>query len=391
MRHFNGLDWFLGAAYNSTLSTALLRDVVAPLRERLEPLPYEVSAVANEVSRWLQGATAATTPLGTAEEARLVVLRDDISRIATNVVAAGVVKDLERRRDYASFMASTLDSARAEMSNVGLDLKSPTEVFFVDEFPAPYNSRDAAIIACDEGDLHEFGIPPGLYIGPGFRPFYTEFIVFHEVVHVYLGSLSPQEFAGRLEEGWAEVLGAGWLSLQFMPPDLVLNLFVLNRLSSQYAGQWERYLDATRQVWALVQRFGFQQIVEWTMQGRPKLSDLEAKIMQGLGREWHPSTGRIPPDLGALLSAVCDTYPRSLVCSPAAFLAAPHAHAGATVREIAASAGMSQKLTIEALEELQDALGLLALRPDRSVVPFSVAPEASSSGRLRVDLGSDER
>lgn len=388
MRDFNGLDWFLGAAYNSTLRTALLRDVVSPLRGRLETQPYDSTAVAKELSRWMQDLPPLASRIGTTEEAHLVVLREEISRIAATVVVPAVVRGLEDRRDYSKFMASTLASARAEMSKVGLDVPAPIEAFFVDEFPAPYDSRDAAIIACDDGDLQEFGIRPGLYIGPGFRPYYTEFIAFHEVIHVYLGSLSPLEFAGRLEEGWAEVLGAGWLSLRFMPLDLVLKLFVLNRLSSQYTGQWERYLDATRQVWSILQRFGFQRVVELTMGGRPILSDVEANLMQGLGEEWHASTGQIPPDLGALLSAVCDTYPRSLACSPAAFLAAPHAHAGATVREIAASAGMSQSLTIEALEELQDALGLLAVRPDRSVVPFSVAPAASSSGCLRVDLSS---
>src|SRR6266700_4778460 len=117
---------------------------------------------------------------------------------------------------------------------------------------------------------------PGIYFPESrLRPFYSEFLLSHELIHVILGKISPNLLARGLEEGIAKLIGALYLSNQILGKDLTINLFIYNRLSYRHQQFWELYMDATRQAKFLYQRFGLQGIVELMKSGREKLKKVE--------------------------------------------------------------------------------------------------------------------
>lgn len=386
MRKLNGLDWFLGNVYHTPIRAGLLQDLVDPLREQLIAAPYSAQSVATAISDYVSRTTGESSPNATQASVNRILIESDLTEVARTLTDAHVQDALEQRREYPTFLKERLNASVEKMGGLGLPLRETPKLHFVKQMPAPYSSSGAAIIACDQGDEDAFGVSPGLYITSNYRPFYTEYILYHEMLHLYLGERHPEVLSGRLEEGLAEALGAGWLALSFMPLTLVLNLFIVNRLSTNYAGQWERYLDATRQAWRLLQRMGLDGVTELVRRGRPALIDTELRMYAEITDLHKGSPVTLPPQLDALLAAVCDLYPRSLAASPAAVLVAPYAKEGATVREVALEANMDPELALEGLRELQDVLGIAALRPDESVVVFSLAPQLASSRLLRYSI-----
>lgn len=384
MRDLTALDWFLGAAYETSISSSLLTDVIDPIRHGLQSRRYAGDDVASAIDAWLETSESAGL-ITTQDEALKVALSHDLRKVRDVAVSQQLQFDLDLRRNLEEFLSATLQAGVQACQEVGLTFREQPQIYFVDAFPEPYSASAAAIIACDAGDKDAFGIEPGLYATTNYRPIYTEFIIYHELVHLYLGQNQPDLFASRLEEGFAEVIGSGLIGLRFLRPEILRNLFTLNRLSSSYDCRWERYLDATRQVWSLLQELGLKQLLSILQMGRSEIRELETQVLTRVRDVRHVKrdTTDLPPDLGWLFATVCDGFPRSLSASPAAWLVAPHAHQGSTVREIGVQTRMHPELVKVALEELQDILGLLALRPDGVVVTFSEASRIARTQLIR--------
>jgi len=244
------------------------------------------------------------------------------------------------------------------LSAQGLTLGEPPDVLLVDRMPHPYDGKPSiTALAVDGADEAEYGVAQGVYFQrSGLTPFYSQFIALHEMVHIMLGHRDPGRNAHGIEEGIADVLGSIWLSQLILGRELTRQLYVLNRLSSEYNPYSERYLDSARQAFALILIHGFEGTLEFLRGGRAELYRIEKSLLKAAPRT------RIVADLGddfmSLAWELLFTYPRSFVCSPAAFLFARQAHSGLTIREVAAQAS----------RELRDEHGVLFLRKDGLVV-----------------------
>lgn len=387
-RTLTGFDWLLGSAYFSNIHASLLSDVTVPMRERTSGLPYRSESVAGAIDAALSSLNTDDVT-GSQQAAFDRMLAADLRSIRRSAVDPSVVQELDNRRDMPKKLGQVVDAAVTILRKAGLADIAPPDLHFVDSFPEPYVDSPAVIIATDDGDRLRFGIPPGLHIKPNYRPIYTEYIVCHELIHSYLGQVSPHIYSTRLEEGVADLLGSGWLALQMFPEALVGRLFVLNRLSRASDPGWERYLDATRVSWAFTISEGFERLVQLVSEGRESLARLEIELLSGVELA-HPGSHRgLNSAFYRLMTSVCLTYPRSLVVSPAAALVAPHASAGSSLREISAAAGIEIGLVRSACKELQDVAGLLALRPDQTVISFSHADTVARTGAIRYGVPDD--
>lgn len=382
-----GLDWFLGAAYNTRLHASLLRDVVDPVRIQLLSIPFDGPSVRSVISSAISRLSPSDL-IDTQSMALQRVLCTDLEAILRSSEDEDVCRSIDLRSDIRGCLEESLAASLTILGDLGLGRSTPAKIHFVDDLPAPYESMSGAILAADEGDQSAFGIEPGLYVRPGARPFYTEFLVFHEAVHLLLGTMSPLEYASRLEEGICEVLGSGFVGLAMFGYGLTENLFVLNRLSRQYDASWERYLEAARQTWAATESIGLAGLVSIVKDGREAINQLEdASLLPTTELSATAVRPYVPSDLATLMRRVLLTYPRTLIATPAATLLAPHMGAGASLTEAASASGLSKDLALVAARELQDTLGLLALRSDETVVPFSQAQRVAASGAIRYSIG----
>lgn len=382
VRRLNGYDWFIGSAYFAKLRTSLLSDVVAKARPILLNCPYDAESVAEALDNEF-GATSGSSVIATQHEAFEALVRLDLQAIRDRTTDSMVIAELTARQNMPDTLARAAERGASLLRQAGLhDLVTP-ELHFVESFPAPYSESRAAIIATDDGDRQKFGIDPGLYIKQTYRPIYSEFIVYHELIHTYLGQLSPELFCSNFEEGLADLIGSGWVGTRVFTEPLVENLFVLNRLSRLNDPAWERYVDALRQALSFMMVNGFDGVVQLIRSGREGLQEAERHILEGRDlAERHVHSGAESP-LRRIVTSICLKFPRSLVVSPAAALVAPHAVAGASLREVATASRVGIELVHDVCEELQNIFGLLALRPDSAVIAFSNADMIASTGAMR--------
>ena len=261
------------------------------------------------------------------------------------------------------------------------------DVFVVDEFPPPYQDKKWAVMAADRGDQLVHGVAPGLYfLRRSLRPFYSEYLVFHEIIHVVLGIKDPQLLGRGLEEGIAEVLGAVNISRTILGKELTTNLFIYNRLGDDYDMFWEQYLDATRTAGLLYERYGLEGLYSILGGGRKRVKDIEFKLLSGKSQELDLPSGDILSEDIELVDSVFHVYPRATVVSPLARHIARYAQAGLTVREVMTMANVTLDDGLAALDELAQDTTSLGLRKDRSVIPWSDSVMYSMANAIRYRL-----
>jgi hypothetical protein len=374
---------FMAATYISDVRFSYLPGFAGQVRE-------EIAAKASSAADLLEILTTATEMVDTERvlatdcDARRQVEARDLRTIRDSITA----NDLESA-DFSpewihAQVVTTCEQAVEILANHALPIDKPPEVFVVDRMPAPYDRRSSiAALAIDSADEAEYGIAQGIYFQRSqLMPYYSQFIALHEMLHVLLGRTDPHRTAHGLEEGLGDVLGSIWLSQMILGSRLTRRLFVLNRLSSKYLPYWERYLDSARQAFARILIFGLEETLKLVHTGRVELYEVERSLLRTPRVRVHAD---LRDDFTSLAWELLFTYPRSFVCSPAAYLFAREARSGLTVREVAARARLAPEIATRASRELRDEHGAVFLRRDELVIIEGTPASILSQDWFRYD------
>jgi hypothetical protein len=379
----NGEDYLLGLLYNVRGRFGRLGAFMRALPFDASALPYDAAPLRDAVDRTIAAAESRRGLIGR-EQAKMLVVAVELRQVRARMSDQETLESLASRHAMRPVLEARLSDAVNLLREYGV-VAGVTNVYIVDKFPEPYQDREYAVLAADAGDERSHGIAPGLYfLERGVRPYYSEFLVCHEVLHVVLGNKNPELLAHGLEEGLAEVLGSIHLSRRVLGTELTRNIFVYNRLNDNYHPLWEQYLDFARMAAYILQRYGLAGLLDLARRGRPIIKDVEGQLLQGSGRDLPIEKGAVGPEDLDLVDYLFSLYPRSLVVSPLAYLVAPYALPGASTREVLGAANVAFEDGLEALEELENEFSLLGLRKDRSVVLWSDCPLYAPSLRYKL-------
>lgn len=257
----------------------------------------------------------------------------------------------------------------------------------VDVFPPPYQERTYAILTADAGDEEKYGVTPGLYIARDkMRPFYTEALVCHELIHVALGEKSPELMGRGLEEGIAEFLGSIVLSYRQVGAQPTFWIEVFNRNSSIYDLFWEHYNDFLRMAYLLYSKSGLGGLLALVARGREAIKEVERELVRGRHADIRLPDGRatdVPAELASLIERIVLGFPRSMIVSPPARVVADHCFPGRTVEEISVLTGFGEETVVDAVKELAESAVVIGRRADGFVVTSSDLDLYLDGGLLR--------
>lgn len=382
-----GDSYLLGALYHIRGNFSLIR----PFRQSLPfndvELPYDRDALADAIDTALANDPARTNAgLLSPDQVRDHVIAEDLKRVRAELDNSDTVRALNERVDMLPVLKSRLRQAADLLERNGIHTDD-AEIFVVDTFPPPYENRQFAVLAIDTGDQDAYGIQPGLYFHRrALRPFYSEYLMFHEIIHVILGNKNPELLAHGLEEGLAELVGTIHLSRQLLGTEMTRNIFIYNRLNGDYNPLWEQYLDFTRAAGALCRRYGMDGILRVVEAGRGMIKEVERCIFSERWADIQLPPAEFQGPESDLLDLLLLTYPRATITSPLAYHISRYAKEGFSVREVAAAARVSAKDCLAGLNELAEDFSLLALRADNSVILWSDCELYSQVHAIRYHL-----
>lgn len=280
------------------------------------------------------------------------------------------------------------DATLEFLASHGVTVSEPV-IRVVDRFPSPYQDRRYAMLTADAGDLRKYGVAPGLYAARSHvRPFYTESLACHELIHVALGEGSPDLMGRGLEEGIAELIGSIVLSARQvgLTPTYWINIY--SRNSNVYDVFWEHYNDYLRMAYFLLRRFGIGALIGLIASGREAIKVAEKELLAGEvprleSRYDHADIGH---EIHDLLDRVILRFARSMVVSPVARVVAEYVFPGRTAKEIATASGLSEEGVLGALKELSETAVVIGRRNDGFVVTSSDLEMYLTSSMLRYAL-----
>lgn len=383
----HGDSYLLGALYHVRGNFSLIRPFRKSLPFNDEELPYDRDALADAIDRALANDLARpNSGLLSREQVRDHVITEDLKLVRAELDNPNTVRALNERVAMLPVLKSRLHQASDLLKRNGIHVDD-TEVFVVDSFPPPYENRQFAVLAIDTGDQDAYGIHPGLYFhNRALRPFYSEYLMFHEIIHVILGNKNPELLAHGLEEGLAELVGTVYLSRELLGAEMTKNIFIYNRLNGDYNPLWEQYLDYTRAAGALCRRYGMDGILRIIEAGRGMIKEVERCIFSERWDDIQLPLGELQGPESDMLDLLLLTYPRATIASPLAYYISRYANAGFSVREVAAAARVSVQDCLVALNELAEDFSLLALRADNSVILWSDCELYSQVHAIRYHL-----
>lgn len=312
------------------------------------------------------------------------LIADDTLALLKNCTPA-IRRQLEEFSNFDSYIQRRLSAALEIFSNLGLNMVRPS-VFLSDRGPSPYTFPNASAINTDMADKIEHGIEPGIYfIKDNLRPFQTDTILYHELVHTFLGQKNPELSARGLEEGFCELYGAILISAHIIGDIPTRNVFLYQRYDEKTLKFFRLYITYTRQVLFLINKIGFNQVLNALIGGRTEIKRLE-RLLYSVDNSQIDALR--PTDCG-MTTILEQNMPLAwqlllipsehFVCSAAAFKIFEQAKAGRSVREIATSARISVELAHECLEELETELLWLFRNRDKTGIAFSDAGQPAAS------------
>lgn len=290
--------------------------------------------------------------------------------------------DFAERIDPSSMFDPAMAEARKALGQYGIsDFNAP--VYLVDKLPEPYAARPYAVLTADAGDHRLHGIAPGVYVlADKIRPYFTDCVAAHEMVHVFLGNDAPDLSCGFFEEGIAELIGNIYLARRLYGDAIARRMFVMARLTANYGTIWDNYLDGTRQALGFVLSHGMQGLFDLMKAGRGEILSQEQGLLRGeRSPQLHQDFGDAADDVAFMVSLLME-YPRFLTLSPLDFHVSRFVDAGSTVREIAIRSNMLHELCLEALRSMASR-ALMSLREDELVVTTSLCRHYHAANGLR--------
>jgi len=395
MSSFNGRAYFLSAVYHTRGGFSHLPRFLGMMARHFSSLPYESAPVLEKVRQLRQEYMSTQGPIGQEEALRLMIAGDllAIERVLCN---KKIVAAIDQRKDIERVLERCRDKAVDLLISMGVQVEVP-KLIFVDKLPSPYDQRGYSAFSADRGDSEKYDMQPGIYFPKkSLRPFYSEFLLMHELIHVILGKTDPYLLARGLEEGLAELIGSMYLSSRILGNELTINLFIYNRLSSDYQRFWELYMDATRQATLLHQRFGLQSLVILLNRGRMGLKEVEDCCLLMDFAKIDLPRGKPDPELTDITDFLALAFNRNLVVSPLTKYISGYVHAGHTLAEILCDAHVDKEMGMDALLELENKVSLASYsyegaEPGSAIVNWADCDRSSIGSTIRYDIPTAER
>ncbi len=365
-----------------------MKHVAAPYLSELEYSFGGLATGASSLRADLEGTPTITTP----DEARMTLALEEMEN-ALQLLSG----DTRLRSEIEGFFPTQVtltmyaENARSFYRSYGIDIPE-AKVALVDELPKPYDRKGFSALTADDGDRKRHGIEPGIYILPqAVVPVLVEYLIAHELIHVWLGAKSPDDSCTELEEGLAEYLSVfGYLANQY-GRESSGSFCRYYRLNSSCGSRYETYVDGLRQIVGLIGVVGSSELFTRAKLGRAELNELlRSSINTEIdhGQHFIPlPTARNAANAAEYEDAFYNTliFPRSLVVSAEAYLIARRARDGMTIREVSSACSMSEELTRHALGEL-DERALITLRLDGQVISRNLSSTHIAMRHLRYDF-----
>lgn len=352
MLNFNGRIYFIAALYHVRGSFSRLPDFIKHFASQFKALPYERVAVLEKV-RQLREEYSHIDGIVGQEEALKLMLAEDLYKVEKILLKDEIASEIDKRQEIQAVLQKCRDWAVDQLLTIGIRLNSPS-IHLVEELPAPYADQGYSSFVADLEDYNLYGIKPGVYFVKNYlRPFYSEHLLLHELIHVALSENNPKFSARGLEEGFAELIGAMFLSSKILGKELTTNLFIYNRLGHGQQQFWELYMDVTRQATLLYHRFGLQGIVSLINSGREKLKEVENYCLQMEFDHIDLPKGQTDDDLTDISDFLTLAFSRNLVVSPLAKYLSRFVRPDCTIAELLKEANVDQEAGTKALMELK--------------------------------------
>lgn len=352
MPEFNGRIYFIAALYHVRGSFSRLPDFIKHFAPQFKALPFEQSAVLEKVRQLREEYSHIDGVIGQ-EQALKLMLAEDLFHVEQVLLKDEIASEINKRKYIKGSLEKCRDRAVDQLLTIGIHLTSPG-LYFVEELPPPYAGQGYSSFVADQEDYNLYGIKPGVYFAENhLRPFYSEYLLFHELIHVALSKNNPEFSARGLEEGLAELIGAMYLSSKILGKELTTNLFIYNRLGYGQQSFWELYMDVTRQASMLYNRFGLQGIVHLVNSGRKKLKEVENSCLHMNFEHIYLPKGQPDNDLTDIADFLTMAFSRSLVVSPLAKYLTHFVRPHSSIEEILQEANVDQEAGKRALIELK--------------------------------------
>lgn len=380
----NGRIYFLGGLYHTQGGFSHLPRFISKFGEQLNSIEFDNAKVLQIIDKIIDEYTSGQGKIGN-DQALHLLMANDIKKVKFLLENQDLANAITAEGNYESQLLLCRDQGISLLENeLGVSL-NPPEIFIVEKLPAPYDSAGYSALTTDKGDEEKHGIEPGIYFPRNaLRPFYSKFILLHELIHIVVGQKSPNLLGRGLEEGLAEILGSIFLSTRILGRDLTKNLFTYNRLSFGQSQFWELYLDYTRAALLLYHQFGLDGLTALLDGGREKIKEVEAKCLSGA--DISLPKGRWDNEMTHLLNHLILGFSRNLVVSPLARYIMPYVKAGFTSFEILSESNADLEQGQNALRELQERILAAVLRSDGATVSSSDCIFLDREGIVRYEV-----
>lgn len=255
LKIMNGLSYIEGALYNyegkfSNIGTFL--DFLSPY---FEGVSFNKSEVLEKTIELVDFFSEEETSTIDQEKAfKLLIcgeLKNCLSIFKNLEVEDPFLKMDEYSQSYNKFFSHFFDGA----------IEFP-DLFLVDEFPKPYDNMKMDALAPNKADKEMYNITPGIYLSKEFlSPYYSAYLLPHEMIHVFVSKANPYLLGRGLEEGIADLLGSIYGGMNILGYDVIKNITIYNRFSN-ISSYWDMYRDYLRQAAFIYHNFGFAGIKE---------------------------------------------------------------------------------------------------------------------------------
>ena len=263
------------------------------------------------------------------EKAFVQVLLEDIEKLILNNDGIG-----RYNVDEVS-LKITLEKYKEQLEKLNI-YAAPPRFYVVDKFPEPFDNNDWSAFCPDAEDEKNFGISKGIYfLKKHIRPYYSEILLAHEMIHSLCGEKNPELFAMGIEEGIAELVGSLYLASSVLGMEVASNNFAYTRFNKNANLLWTLYLDHTRQAYSLYKKYGIEILVYMINSGRKEIHSIERSLFSKKSITFHFETKTyLGEKFDAMLEYLLLIFTPNYVVTPLQKVLITEARSGVAIKEI---------------------------------------------------------
>jgi hypothetical protein len=349
----NGLKYIEGGIYHIKGKFDNIENFLEYLSRYFGEIPLDKREVLEKINETIELFSKGANEKINQQRALQLVTSNELKDVKEELKHLDIENPLVKLEDYHQKYCTHFSKV------LEADIEFP-KLYIVENFPAPYDKLKAEALAPDKADEEMYGIPLGIYFLKDFlAPYYSAYLLPHEIVHVIIGKPNPYLLGRGLEEGLADLFGSIYGGMYILGENVTTNLTIYNRLS-HLSSYWDIYRDYLRQGAYIYHRFGFDGIRELILGGRDIIKKVERQLLKGIWDLDLPS-GNWDKKLDCVLDYLLSTFIRNLVVSPLAKYLSAYISVGDTVSGILREHNIDRTQGRRAIYELQNKVFVLLI------------------------------